>query len=156
MAGYTKKELSEMFDHLKGKKKIYLMSFIANGNHRESAKIAGIHRQTHYDWLKNDPVYKEAYDKALEMSADLLEAEAWKRATEGVTSYRFDRYGTAVKDPVTGKPYVEHKYSDTLLIFLLKALRPEKYRENIRQTISSDDDKPIRIVLEGDAKKWGK
>jgi hypothetical protein len=38
-----------------------------------------------------------------------------------------------VIDPETNKPvtvpYVEHEYSDTLLIFLLKGARPEKYRE---------------------------
>jgi hypothetical protein len=35
-------------------------------------------------------------------------------------------------------PYVEHEYSDTLLIFLLKALRPEKYRDNHLVTSSNE------------------
>ncbi len=60
---------------------------------------------------------------AEEVAADRLEAEAWRRAVEGV------------ERPVgwyQGKPggYVK-EYSDVLLIFLLKGLRPEKYRERM-------------------------
>lgn len=43
--------------------------------------------------------------------------------------------GLVVKDK-DGKPelvpYVEHEYSDTLMIFLLKGARPEVYRETMR------------------------
>jgi hypothetical protein len=61
---------------------------------------------------------------ALEQAADLLEAEARRRAVEGVTKpimYK-DKVATTVQE-----------YSDTLLIFLLKGTRPQKYRE-LRQT----------------------
>ncbi len=62
----------------------------------------GITRQTHYNWLDNDAEYKAAIKSMDEDCAILLEDAAKKRALDG---------------------------SDTLLIFLLKAARPEKYRE---------------------------
>ena len=60
---------------------------------------------------------------AQEVAADLLESEAFKRAAFGV------------RKPAgwyKGKPggYVR-EYSDILAIFLLKGLRPEKYRDRV-------------------------
>ena len=40
------------------------------------------------------------------------------------------------------------KFSDTLLICLLKAHHPDKYRENIKQTVEGGD-KPVEMVF-----KW--
>ena len=43
------------------------------------------------------------------------------------------------------------EYSDTLLIFLLKGVRPQKYRDNVRQEISGPDGSPLlpaKIIIE--------
>ena len=61
--------------------------------------------------------------EAREEACDALEAEARRRAVEGVRKpvyYRGEIVGT-VKE-----------YSDTLLIFLMKGAMPEKYRENVK------------------------
>ena len=82
-------------------------------------------RQTVYDWRAADSDFAAAWDDALDQAADTMEREAFRRAVEGVeeTVYgRVDRYS----DGEIGKV---RKYSDTLLIFLLKGARPEKYRE---------------------------
>lgn len=63
-----------------------------------------ISRQTYYTWLKEDPDFAAAARDAIEIGTDLLEDEAKRRAV-GLSG------------------------SDTLLIFLLKARRPDKYRE---------------------------
>ena len=58
----------------------------------------------------------------MEQAADVLEREAWRRASEGV------------KQPVFYQGEVcghVRKYSDVLLIFLLKGARPDKYREQL-------------------------
>lgn len=80
---------------------------------------------------------------ALDESADLLEQEARRRAEQGVQRLKFHN-GATIKVQAQGPggeplvnidgapimvPYVEHEYSDTLMIFLLKGIRPEKYRE---------------------------
>lgn len=51
-------------------------------------------------------------------------------------------------------PYIEHEYSDTLLIFLLKGARPEVYREraDVRHSgkidVSALSDDELRAIVE--------
>jgi hypothetical protein len=47
----------------------------------EATKVG---RSSHYRWLKRDAEYREAFAVAKEEVADLLEAEAFRRAVEGV------------------------------------------------------------------------
>jgi len=61
----------------------------------------------HHTWMKNDPSYAAAYQEARKIAGDMLEAEAFRRAFGG---------------------------SDTLVIFLLKAHKPELYRERLEHT----------------------
>jgi hypothetical protein len=79
---------------------------------------AGISPSKAYNYRKRAKWFAEAWDEALEEGIDHLEQAAWQAAQDG------DRQ---------------------LLIFLLKALRPSKYREN-RRTRSTSDEK-IEIVL---------
>ena len=97
------------------------------GNITEAALAAKVRRKNHYDWLKKDPTYVDAVEAAMNVASDLLETEARRRAMEGVPEpvIRQDKDGTwkavgAIR-----------KYSDRLLIFLMKAARPEKYRERV-------------------------
>jgi len=98
-----------------------------------AVRAAGIGRQTHYDWLRKDEEYQVAFAEAEIAATDALVAEARRRATEGVEEpvyYKGEVVGTI------------QKYSDTLLIFLLKGALPEVYRE--RYEISGGD-KAIRV-----------
>jgi hypothetical protein len=123
--------------------KAFLTALRESGNIRVACEAVGIERSTAYDYRNADIEFKERWERALEEAADLLELEARRRAYEGVRRLKFDR-GTLITIPLEdadgkpvldadGKPvlvpYVEHEYSDTLLIFLLKGARPEKYRE---------------------------
>lgn len=83
----------------------------------ESAKVG---RRTVYDWIDNDPVFKEQYLDAREDATDALEDEARRRAHEGVN------------EPVYQggeKVGVIRKYSDRLLEMMMKAHRPDRFRE---------------------------
>ena len=78
--------------------------------------------RTVYDW-RQDEVFRAELAIAREMATDVLEGEAFKRATFGV------------RKPAgwyKGKPggYVR-EYSDILAIFLLKGLRPDVYRDRV-------------------------
>jgi len=87
-----------------------------------ACKGARIPRQTAYDWRDADTKFAQAWDAALEEGTDILEDEALRRAVEGrerPVFYKGEECGQ-VKE-----------YSDTLLIVMLKARRPEKYKENI-------------------------
>lgn len=80
---------------------------------------AGITPSKAYKQRKKNQKFAQEWDEALEKGIDHLEQAAWQAAQDG------DRQ---------------------LLMFLLKALRPAKYREN-RRTRSDDADSKIEIVL---------
>jgi transposase-like protein len=88
----------------------------------KAASAAGIARSTAYEWRDSDPEFKARWDEALEAGIDAMEDEAHRRAVEGVDKPVF------YQGEVCGEV---REYSDTLLIFQLKARRPEKYRENV-------------------------
>ena len=94
-----------------------------------AARMTGIDRGTHYDWLKADPGYKAAFEAVQDQAAQSLEDEAVRRAYEGV------------ERPVTvaGKRELVREYSDTLLIFRLKGLRPAKYRERYDVAVNAGE-----------------
>lgn len=91
------------------------------GRITKAAEFTGVSKGMHYYWLKHDPEYAAAYEIAKEQAADVLEAEVVRRAVEGV------------EEPVyyQGK-VVGHvrRYSDNLLMFMLKGMRPFKFRDN--------------------------
>lgn len=103
----------------------FLAAYAETGTVSCAAKAAGIDRRNHGVWL-TDPVYKRAFQSAVEEAADNLEREARRRAVEGVeepTGWYKGSPGGFVR-----------KYSDVLLIFLLKGARPEKYKDRVEQT----------------------
>ena len=104
------------------KKVAFLAALEETGNLHKAAEVAGCHISSHYAWLKDDAAYPEMARYAMEIAIGKLENEARRRAVEGVT------------EPVYqgGKLVGEvQKYSDVLLIFLLKGALPEKYREQL-------------------------
>ena len=105
------------------KKTKFLEAFAECGNITHSAKVAGVSRDTHYHkWLGVDKSYTEAFKQAREKAIDALEEEALRRAKEGWVEPVW-HLGQQVG--------VVRKFSDTLLIFLLKGLRPGVYREHL-------------------------
>ncbi len=131
-----KKKTEEMTKIEKAKKarqEAFLEEYKLCATITHAAKIALIARRRHYKWLDNDPAYAAAFEEAKIAATDALVAEARRRATQGVEEavyYKGEVVGTI------------RKYSDTLLIFLLKGALPEVYRE--RYEISGGD-QAIRV-----------
>ncbi len=114
--GSTKKE----------RQAVFIESFAIFGNIVRACIETKIPRRTVYNWkaldakgIHRDPEFMSLYDVARREAVETLEAEAWRRAVEG------DETPTTV----AGMRVDVHKKSDTLLIFLLKAHAPEKYRD---------------------------
>ena len=82
------------------KKKAALDGYVETGTVTGACRKAHINRTTFYRWVKGDTKFAQQYEQAKEQVGDLLEEEALKRAYNG-----------------------DH----TLIIFLLKGLKPEKY-----------------------------
>lgn len=103
------------------KQAAFLGAYAICGNITKAAEIAKVHPDTPRCHWKDEPGFVAAMEKATEEAADRLESEARRRAEEGVDEPVF------YKGEVCG---TVRKYSDTLLIFLLKGVRPGKFREN--------------------------
>jgi hypothetical protein len=113
---------------------LFLEAYALDGTIMHAAKRAGINRKTHFRWMK-EAEYAQRFLAAQEEAADLLEREARRRALVGVDEpvfYKGVQCGAV------------RKYSDVLLIFLLKGLRPEKYRERFEHT--GEGGGPIQVA----------
>ena len=69
---------------VKRNKIAFLNAFCLTGNITTAAEAAKIHRSTVYVWQEHDEAFAQAFRVADEMATDALEAEAWRRAVEGV------------------------------------------------------------------------
>jgi hypothetical protein len=92
-----------------------------------AVEVAGTSRTRVYELRKRDTAFAEAWDEAEEQAADALEAEAWRRAVDGVPEPLVSA-GKVVHDD-DGQPLAIRRYSDNLLLALLKARRPEKFKD---------------------------
>lgn len=99
------------------------------GNVSAAARHAEIARATVYNWQESDNTFAAAFREAEVSATEVLEAEAWRRAVEGVPHERTSYW----KGEVSGTD-IETRYSDALMITLLKARAPEKYRERLDVT----------------------
>lgn len=96
----------------------------------KACEAAQVDRTTVWIRRKNDPAFASRFETSLKVGALLLEAEAIRRAKDGLMRKKFTRDGTPIIDPATGEQYVEHEYSDMLLLAVLRRHFPEQYREN--------------------------
>ena len=101
---------------------VFIERLEATGNVTLAAAGAGVARQHAYRTRNRSKAFRRSWEEALEQAVDLLEGEARRRAT-GVKRdvwYAGEKLGSG------------SVYSDTLLIFLLKAHRPAKFRDNVK------------------------
>jgi hypothetical protein len=138
----------------------FLKAYRESCNIKASCKVAGINRQTFYNWRDHDEAFKAQLPDAKEDGCDALEFAAYERAVKGVEIVTYEEVIDLDKDgkvrlddlgePVMrrSKRIVERKYSDALLIRLLMANLPKKYKDKVEHT--GKDDGPIEFITE-----WG-
>lgn len=98
----------------------FIEALAITANVSAACKLARVGRNSIYEWRKDDPSFKADWDEATELGTDALEDEAVRRAYDGTLKpvyYGGKKVGTV------------REYSDPLLILMLKARRPEKFRE---------------------------
>jgi hypothetical protein len=105
----------------------FLRALAETGNVTAAVAVAGTSRTRIYERRKADPAFAAGWDEAEEIAADRLEEEARRRAVEGVQEPLVSA-GKIVRDD-DGQPIAIRRYSDTLLIALLKAHRPERFKD---------------------------
>lgn len=109
------------------------------GNITKAAERIGVGRQTVYDWKAAHADFSAQWDEALTSSIEDLEQEAKRRAFSGTDEpvfYKGQKCGLI------------RKYSDTLLIFLLKAHKPAMYREQLKIIPTSEVDETIKQAVQ--------
>jgi hypothetical protein len=100
---------------------VFLRVLANSGNVRAACEAAGITRTAAYDHRERSAPFAAAWETALEDACDVLEAMARKRAMDT---------------------------SDVLLIFLLKAHRPAKYRDTYRHEVTDGQGGPLKLTIE--------
>lgn len=159
------------------KKAAFLKAFAACANISKAAAAVKMDRAMHYQWMEKDPDYPALFEQAQREAAQTLEDEAVRRAHEGVVmpilyhgrvcyeavlgpdgqplrEPEFNEAGLPLVDalgnPVTRqvmKPLMKREYSDTLLQTLLKAFRPEKYRDSSTVEHTGAGGRPIELQV---------
>ena len=101
---------SEIFKNTTARKQAFLVAYAKCGTVTSAAKSTGINPSTPYEWLKhNTDDFKANFEQAKQSFADSLESLAFERVQTRDTN-------------------------DVLLITLLNAHKPEKYRPNTQGT----------------------
>ncbi len=106
-------------------KKATLSALAELGTILAACKVSNTSRTQYYRWKVSDPDFCDGEKLAYATFGEKLEVEAIRRAHDGVEEsvwYRGYNVGTV------------KKYSDLLLIFLLKGALPDKYRERVEQS----------------------
>lgn len=101
-------------------KPVFLEAFRDTGMVTAACEAASVARSAVYDARQKDEAFALAWHDVEEETTEQMEREAFRRGVEGVERpvYQGGKRVGAVRD-----------FSDTLLIFMLKARKPEKYRE---------------------------
>ena len=106
----------------------FLKHFAEHGVVGPALEIARVSRSVINKWRQEDLRFAEAYARAEEAAADILEREAFRRAVEGwdrpLYSQRTGEYLGA-----------ERLYSDKLMQTLLQARRPKRFGPQVSATI---------------------
>lgn len=111
--------------------KKFLDSLRENGNVSKAAQAAKVSRQTPYNWAAEDEDFKAEWEEAEEEGVDRIEEEAYRRAVYGVEEPLHHQ------GHLTG--HTVQKYSDTLLIFMLKSKRREVYGDKVDTNLNIVD-----------------
>jgi hypothetical protein len=117
-------------------RRCFLDTLRDTANVMSAVKASGLSRSHWYAMRRRSKPFAEAWRKALDEGVDRLEEEAQRRALSGSRQpvfYQGKRVGSV------------HRYSDTLLMFLLRAHRPQRYRDGA-DTMEAEDD-PLTALL---------
>lgn len=140
----------EEWGEITDKQAEFLFAYQGLGSLTAAAKQVGIGRRQHHRWMNTCPDYVREFGVSREIALAHLEEEALRRAVRGVQSLKFYK-GEIIKIQATTSdgrpmyyeqtrqpvmiPYVEHKYSDSLLMFMMKSMDPDRFRDNNGITI---------------------
>ena len=125
----TAKKRKSTQEDTRKKEELFLSVLSECGNVQAAAKKAKLVRRSLYRKRDKNKAFAAAWDEAAALGAEALEDEARRRSYEGWEEpvWHHGRQCGTIR-----------KFSDTLLIVLLKAHKPEKYKENVKKTVEGE------------------
>ena len=118
------------------KKVAFILALAQLGSRSRAADAVGISKMLIWQWNREDPAFKKAFVRAMEIASDLLEDEMIRRAAEGVIEPVFQG-GRLVGS--------KRAFSDALLMFALKGAKPEKYADRSKVEHTGEVDLVARL-----------
>ncbi|MCB9943410.1 MAG: hypothetical protein H6851_07295 [Geminicoccaceae bacterium] len=128
-----------------------------------AAQIADVPRSTVYHWKEHVPGFTQALEEAQAVALEVYEEETRRRAIEGIRKIRthdgqpifvwvapdgnvieappFETREEALEAGYRREPVYDVAYSDTLAIFRMKAIAPDKYcdRQRIEASVAPSE-----------------
>lgn len=134
----------------------WMKGFVAvlarTGDVSSAARAAQINRFYVYEVKRTDAVFRQAWVEAEAVATDLMEQMAIRRATVGEeqvvtrTTRKFDVNNRLVEETTVEER--TQRRSDALLMFMLRARRPDIYRERVDHRVTgSDGEGPVEIEV---------
>lgn len=108
---------------------MFIAALREGGHVGKACEAAKVSRTTAYTYRRQDAAFAADWDTAIEDAAFSLEDEGLRRARDGVD------------EPIVYKGMIvgtQKRYSDTLLMFLLKGIKPDKYADKVVIRISPE------------------
>lgn len=131
------------------KQAAFLGAYSRCGNITEAARIARVERQMHYRWMEEREyaqLFKAAHDEAI----DRLERIARQRAEKGWNEVTIEKTLDAQGKVVSSKRRATKRRSDTLLMFVLNAEKPDKYKHRVTQEHTGPGGQgPVQVEMTG-------
>lgn len=143
----------------------FLAAFRLGGLVQAACDATNVPRSSVYSWRERDPTFKVAFVDATKESVERLEGEAYLRATVGqeqpiiwkgqMQMVGLDAQGRPAPAGrpdlmVRQIPLTTRTPSDALLMFILKARRPQKYRDRMETKIGKDGAGDAAIMVRMD------
>lgn len=108
----------------------------------KACEAVGISKPSVYAWRESDPEFAVEWDRAIDLATEDLEKEARRRAYQGVDEPVF------YQGEICGHV---RKFSDTLLMFTIKARKPE-YRDKLQidvKQLDTDIERELALIAAG-------
>ncbi|MCB2009754.1 MAG: hypothetical protein KDF64_03975 [Geminicoccaceae bacterium] len=145
------------------RKRAFLQAIELGHTVKKAAGFADISRSLIYRWKDSDPDFSAAFEHAQTVALEVYEEETRRRAIEGIRKLRVhegqpvfcwvDPDGNVIEAPpfetreealeagYRREPVYDVAYSDTLAIFRMKAIAPDKYcdRQRIEASVAPSE-----------------
>lgn len=128
----------------------FFEKYAERGNVSDACLSSGVSRTVVYAYLRGEfpeefddaarKLWKQRHEESREAAADKLESEAFRRAHDGYLKKSYTIGGGEGAE----KHVEEWAYSDSLMVVLLRANRPERFKEKTATELTGPNGGPIK------------